>query len=181
MNGEIVRLRQCLSNMSGQGGDQVCALDDRSEPKKTRQLQNDLTFNAFTSERLLKQLSASARRYGNVPLIAKLFDSEARPNPRVMTIGETHPVLIVQLLLIDSASEPGHITNRKIGFARLEGSFRIAVDTCGFQSDTGRLRADMGQQPRQQCDVTRVGHADPKPPLRCRRVERNLPRRETAQ
>lgn len=99
----------------------------------------------------------------------------------MMPVGQTDPVLVVQFLLINTAAQPRHVADREIGLAGFERAFRIAVDPCGFQPDAGRLRADMGQQPREQRDVTRVGHADAKPSLGRRGIERDLPRGEAPQ
>ena len=42
------------------------------------------------------------------------------------------------------------------------------------QPDVGRNGADMGEQPRQQRDVARIGHADPEGALRAAGIERRL-------
>jgi hypothetical protein len=67
----------------------------------------------------------------------------------MMAIRQTDPVLQVQLLLINPAAKPGHVTDGQVCFAGLQRPFRVAVDTRRFQPDTGRLLAHVRQHSRQ--------------------------------
>jgi hypothetical protein len=54
VHGQIVDLRQRLTNVPRQCGNQIRALDDRAKPKKPGQLQHHLALDVLAHQRLFK-------------------------------------------------------------------------------------------------------------------------------
>src|SRR3569623_2094703 len=125
VNSNVVHSCQCLPDVSWQRGDQIGRLDDRAEPEHARKLEYNIAFYVLAQQRLLEQLRARPGGNGHVPLATVLLDTEPGAHTWMVRIGETDPVLHIELLLIHAAAEPRYMPDRQIGLAGFERAPRV--------------------------------------------------------
>ena len=154
--------------------DQVGRGDDGRETQEARQLELHAALDALALQRTLQHRIAGRRQDPDVRLVLVRPRREVRADARVLRADEADEVLRVEPLLVKSGLEPRDIAEGKIGLAGFQQVCGVCGDGRDVQANRGRNGADMGEQPRQQRDVARIGHADPEGALRAAGIERRL-------
>jgi hypothetical protein len=161
-----VNLGQSLADVARQGRDQVRRADDRRQTQKSGQFRREAPVDPLLLHRCRQQLRPRAGDDADVLLFLVGLDRQSIPHARMRCIEHADPVLGIQRLLEEAPLKIGDQPERKIGLAGLRGAGGFGVDLRRLDADMRGRGADMAQYVRQQSDVTAVGHADAKPPLR---------------